>query len=149
MANGEVNESYVPARLIECRDSWHWLIVVSLGATWILDGLEVTLAGAVGGILTRHERLTNRYAVRRERDVLLAGAVIARCFSLRDPIGLAARNSSSLPCGLSHRNSAPLSSWNFWSYALVSRDHRPGIGGEYAAIIRNRRTDSGAECAAE
>src|SRR5438034_10900811 len=58
MANGETVESYVPARLDRMPWSrWHWLIVVSLGATWILDGLEVTLAGAVGGILTRHETL--------------------------------------------------------------------------------------------
>ena len=54
MANGETIESYVPARLDALPwSSWHWLIVVSLGATWILDGLEVTLAGALGGILTR------------------------------------------------------------------------------------------------
>src|SRR5258708_36247260 len=58
MANGETIESYVPARLDRLPwSSWHWLIVVSLGATWILDGLEVTLAGALGGDLTRHETL--------------------------------------------------------------------------------------------
>src|SRR5437899_2787152 len=58
MANGKKIESYVPARLDRLPwSSWHWLIVVSLGATWILDGLEVTLAGALGGILTRQETL--------------------------------------------------------------------------------------------
>src|SRR6201984_1387313 len=58
MANGETIESYVPARLDGLPWSrWHWLIVVSLGATWILDGLEVTLAGSLGGILTRSETL--------------------------------------------------------------------------------------------
>src|SRR2546429_111385 len=36
---------------------WHWLIVISLGVTWIFDGLEVTLAGSLGGILTRRETL--------------------------------------------------------------------------------------------
>jgi hypothetical protein len=45
MANGKKIESYVPARLDRLPwSSWQWLIVVSLGATWILDGLEVTLA---------------------------------------------------------------------------------------------------------
>src|SRR5512133_3544828 len=54
MRNSQTIESYVPARLDALPwSSWHWLIVVSLGATWILDGLEVTLAGALGGILTR------------------------------------------------------------------------------------------------
>ena len=58
MANGETIESYVPARLDRMPWSrWHWLIVVALGATWILDGLEVTLAGALGGILTRPDTL--------------------------------------------------------------------------------------------
>ena len=45
MLNGEPIESYVPARLDRMPWSrWYWLIVASLGATWILDGLEVTLA---------------------------------------------------------------------------------------------------------
>src|SRR5438045_4716009 len=58
MANGEMIVSHVPVRLDRLRWSpWHWLIVVALGATWVLDGLEVTLAGALGGILTRPETL--------------------------------------------------------------------------------------------
>ena len=36
-------------RLPWCR--WHWLVVTGLGITWVLDGLEVTLAGAIGGVL--------------------------------------------------------------------------------------------------
>ena len=31
---------------------WHWLIVAALGITWILDGLEVTIVGALGAVLT-------------------------------------------------------------------------------------------------
>ena len=30
---------------------WHWLVITGLGITWVLDGLEVTLAGAIGGVL--------------------------------------------------------------------------------------------------
>ena len=45
-------ESYVPARLDRLPWSrWHWLIVISLGVTWVLDGLEVTLAGALAPAL--------------------------------------------------------------------------------------------------
>ena len=43
-------ETDIPARLE--RLPWgrfHTLIVIALGVTWILDGLEVTLAGAVAG----------------------------------------------------------------------------------------------------
>lgn len=69
MATGEWIESHVPARLDRLPWSrWHWLIVISLGATWILDGLEVTLAGSLAGTLTHRE--TERCASRRERDVL-------------------------------------------------------------------------------
>src|SRR5262249_56677930 len=45
-------ETNIPARLD--RLVWgrfHTLVVLALGITWILDGLEVTLAGAVAGAL--------------------------------------------------------------------------------------------------
>ena len=78
MADGEIIESYVPARLDRMPWSrWHWLIVISLGATWILDGLEVTLAGALGGILTRHETLgLTDTQVGASATCYLAGAVL-------------------------------------------------------------------------
>src|SRR6516165_1148474 len=47
-----VIETDIPARLD--RLSWtrfHTLIVAALGITWILDGLEVTLAGSIAGAL--------------------------------------------------------------------------------------------------
>lgn len=31
---------------------WHWLVVIGLGTVWILDGLEVTIVGAIAGRLT-------------------------------------------------------------------------------------------------
>jgi hypothetical protein len=49
---GSIVETDIPARLD--RLPWgrfHTLVVVALGVTWILDGLEVTLAGAVAGAL--------------------------------------------------------------------------------------------------
>src|SRR5271169_463427 len=45
-------ETDIPARLD--RLPWtrfHTLVVVALGITWILDGLEVTLAGSIAGAL--------------------------------------------------------------------------------------------------
>ncbi|UYY83501.1 MFS transporter [Arthrobacter sp. YA7-1] len=32
---------------------WHWMIVIGLGTVWILDGLEVTIVGAIGDSLTQ------------------------------------------------------------------------------------------------
>lgn len=51
-ASSDVLVTDIPARLD--RLSWsrfHTLVVVALGITWILDGLEVTLAGSVSGAL--------------------------------------------------------------------------------------------------
>src|SRR5271168_1099173 len=49
---GRVFETDIPARLE--RLPWgrfHVLVIAALGITWILDGLEVTLAGSVAGAL--------------------------------------------------------------------------------------------------
>ena len=49
---GVMVETDIPARLD--RLPWgrfHKLVIVALGITWILDGLEVTLAGALAGAL--------------------------------------------------------------------------------------------------
>ena len=46
----------IPARLDRLPWSrFHWLVVWALGITWILDGLEVTLIGAISGVLQEPE----------------------------------------------------------------------------------------------
>jgi hypothetical protein len=34
---------------------WHWLVVIALGITWILDGLEVSIIGSIAAYLTVSE----------------------------------------------------------------------------------------------
>src|ERR1700720_1905575 len=137
MANGETVESYVPARLDRMPWSrWHWLIVVSLGATWILDGLEVTLAGSLGGILTRHETLgLTDTEVGATATCYLAGAVIgALLFGYgADRFG---RKKLFFITVAVYLIGTALSafSWNFASYAFFRALTGTGIGGEYAAI---------------
>ena len=137
MRNGQTIESYVPARLDALPwSSWHWLIVVSLGATWILDGLEVTLAGALGGVLTRHETLGLSDAqVGASATFYLAGAVIgALLFGYgTDRFG---RKKLFFITVAVYLIGTALSgfSWNFWSYAMFRAITGAGIGGEYAAI---------------
>src|SRR6266567_4278533 len=137
MTNGETIESYVPARLDRLPwSSWHWLIVVSLGATWILDGLEVTLAGALGGILTRHETLgLTDTQVGASATCYLTGAVLgALLFGYgTDRFG---RKKLFFITVAVYLIGTALSafSWNFESYAVFRALTGAGIGGEYAAI---------------
>jgi MFS family permease len=45
----------IPARLDRLPWSrFHWRVVAGLGTVWILDGLEVTIVGAIGARLTEH-----------------------------------------------------------------------------------------------
>jgi len=49
--NEKTVETDVASRLDRLPFSrWHWLIVAGLGVTWILDGLEVTLVGALSAV---------------------------------------------------------------------------------------------------
>jgi MFS family permease len=137
MVNGETVESHVPARLDRMPWSrWHWLIVVSLGATWILDGLEVTLAGSLGGILTRPETLgLTATEVGASASFYLAGAVLgALLFGYgTDRFG---RKKLFFITVAVYLIGTALSafSWSFASYAAFRALTGAGIGGEYAAI---------------
>lgn len=137
MPAGETIESYVPSRLDRLPWSrWHWLIVVALGATWILDGLEVTLAGALGGVLTRPDTLgLNPVEVGASATYYLTGAVIgALLFGYgADRFG---RKKLFFITVAVYLFGTALSafSWNFASYAIFRALTGAGIGGEYAAI---------------
>src|ERR1700743_3981563 len=52
-AAGNEIETKVPARLDRLPWSrFHWMVIIGLGAVWILDGLEVTIIGSIGDRLT-------------------------------------------------------------------------------------------------
>src|SRR3979411_493187 len=137
MPEGEWIESCVPARLDRLPWSgWHRLIVIALGATWILDGLEVTLAGALGGILTRRETLGLTDAqVGASATFYLAGAVLgALLFGYAtDRLGRKKLFFVTVAIYLTATGLTAFS-WNFASYAFFRALTGAGIGGEYAAI---------------
>jgi hypothetical protein len=55
---GRAIETMIPRRLDRLPWSrWHWIVVVGLGITWILDGFEVTLVGALASVLTKKDTL--------------------------------------------------------------------------------------------
>jgi MFS family permease len=130
-------ETDIPARLE--RLPWgrfHTLIVVALGVTWILDGLEVTLAGAVAGALKESPslRLSNT-EVGIASSFYLAGAVFGALFFgwLTDRLGRKRMFSITLSLYLVATAATGLS-WDIYSFALFRFLTGAGIGGEYTAI---------------
>src|ERR1700704_6615713 len=77
-ASAAIVETDIPARLD--RLPWgrfHTLVVIALGITWVLDGLEVTLAGAVSPALKESPQLHFSNAdVGLASSAYLAGAVL-------------------------------------------------------------------------
>jgi len=86
-----VIETSIPSRLDSLRWSgFHTRVVAALGITWILDGLEVTLAGALSGALKESPTMhfTN-FEVGFANSAYLAGAVLGALWFgwLTDRIG--------------------------------------------------------------
>jgi MFS family permease len=127
----------VPPRLD--RLPWgrfHTLVVVALGITWVLDGLEVTLAGAVSGALKESPTLHFSNAdVGLASSAYLAGAVLGAIFFgwLTDRLGRKRLFFITLAVYLV-ATAATAFSWNLWSFILFRFLTGAGIGGEYTAI---------------
>lgn len=135
--NDRTIETQVPARLDRLPWScWHVRIVTALGTSWLLDGLQVTLAGSLAGILEAKNGLALSAAqVTAGATTYLAGAVLGAILFgyLTDRLGrrklflitLATYSLATLATALS---------FNFLSFAVFRLLTGLGIGGEYAAI---------------
>jgi MFS family permease len=136
-ADGEIVETDIPARLD--RLPWgrfHSLVVAALGITWILDGLEVTLAGSLAGALKASPVLQfNNTDIGLVASTYLAGAVLGALFFgwLTDRLGRKKLFFMTLAVYLT-ATAATAFTWNVWSFALCRFVTGAGIGGEYAAI---------------
>jgi MFS family permease len=132
-----VIETSIPSRLDNLRWSgFHTRVVLALGITWILDGLEVTLAGALSGALKESPTLQfSNFDVGFSNSAYLAGAVLgALGFGwLTDRIGRRKLFFITLALYLTATAATALS-WNVASYALFRFLTGAGIGGEYTAI---------------
>jgi len=133
----DIIETDIPARL----DRLHWgrfhtLVVVALGITWILDGLEVTLAGAIAPALKESPQLHFSNAeVGFASSAYLTGAVLGALFFgwLTDRLGRKRLFFITLAVYLVATAATSLS-WNLASFALFRFLTGAGIGGEYTAI---------------
>lgn len=130
-------ETDIPARLDALPFArFHKLVIAALGVTWILDGLEVTLAGAVGSVLQEAYGLRlSAQQVGLSASFYLAGAVLGALFFgwLTDRIGRKKLFFITLGVYLAG-TAATAFSFDFASYAAFRFVVGAGIGGEYAAV---------------
>ncbi|MFB6722325.1 MFS transporter [Kribbella sp. NPDC056345] len=134
---GRAIPSLVPARMD--RLPWtrfHWMIVVGLGVSWILDGLEIQLVSLVGNTLKEGATLGLTTAeVGLLASIYLAGEVVGALFfgRMTDKWGRRSLFIITLMVYLIASGAAGLT-WDFWSLAFCRFIAGMGIGGEYAAI---------------
>ncbi len=127
----------IPARMDRLPWSrFHLLVVVALGITWVLDGLEVTIVGSIGPILKDKQTLSlTDQDIGSVAACYVAGAVIgALIFGwLTDRFGR--RLIFNVTLGIYVLGVlCSAFAWNFWTFAAFRCLTGLGIGGEYAAI---------------
>src|SRR5450631_2849254 len=132
-----VIETSIPSRLDSLRWSgFHTRVVLALGITWILDGLEVTLAGALSGTLKESSTLgLSNSEIGGAGSAYLGGAVLGALYFgwLTDRMGRKKLFFVTIAVYLTATAATALA-WDFWSFALFRLLTGAGIGGEYAAI---------------
>jgi MFS family permease len=135
MEEGARFQTDVPNRLDRLPWSrWHWLVVIGLGITWVLDGLEVTLAGAVGAVLKQSLHMSDAQVGTSATFYLMGAVAGAIGFGYAtDRLGRKKLFTITLLVYLIGTACSALA-WNFWSFALLRFVTGTGIGGEYAAI---------------
>jgi MFS family permease len=140
--SGAVVRTLIPARIDRLPWSpFHTRMVVALGIAWVLDGLEITVASAVAGVLSTPAALNlSSTAVGGVATVYLAGEVVgALVFGrLSDAIGrkrlfLITLAIYMLGSGLTALTAGSSVGWVVFLYA-TRFIAGVGIGGEYAAI---------------
>jgi MFS family permease len=130
-------ETDIPQRLDRLPWSrWHSRVIVALGTSWLLDGLEVTLVGSLSGILESNSGLhLTDPQVTGAATTYLAGAVLGAltfCY-LTDRLGRRKLFLVTLAT-YSLATVASAFSWNLLSFSVFRFFTGFGIGGEYSAI---------------
>ncbi|HSV61612.1 MAG TPA: MFS transporter [Variovorax sp.] len=132
-----MSASDIPARLDRLPWSrWHWRVVIALGVAWVLDGLEVTLVGSLGGVLERGDTLAlTATHVGITGSLYVGGAVVGALLFGRLADKLGRKRLFLLTLALyAGATFATAFSPNFAFFALCRFATGLGIGGEYAAI---------------
>jgi MFS family permease len=132
-----VVNSAIPARLDRLPwSAWHWKVVIALGVSWLLDGLEVTVVGSLGPALQRPDTLGLSAAdIGWAASAYIGGAVLGALFfgRLADRLGRKRIFLVTLAVYLV-ATVATAFTWDIASFAFCRFVTGFGIGGEYAAI---------------
>src|SRR3954465_11813538 len=129
--------SDIPARLDRLPwSAWHWRVVIALGVSWLLDGLEGTVVGSLGAALERPDTLgLTASGIGWAASAYIGGAVLGALFfgRLADSLGRKRMFLVTLAVYLVATLCTAFS-FDIWSFALCRAVTGFGIGGEYAAI---------------
>jgi MFS family permease len=115
---------------------WHWTVVIGLGITWILDGLEVTIVGAINPTLASKNGLnfTDTQTGLAATAYLIGAVIGALLFGyLTDRFGRKRLFLITLAWYLICTTLTAFA-WDFWSFAVFRALAGMGIGGEYSAV---------------
>ena len=132
-----VVRSLVPARMDRLPwSTFHWRMIIALGITWILDGIEIGLASAIGDILRREETLhLSTQVVTLSGGLYLLGEVVGALYFGRQADKLGRRKLFIVTLALYLiANALTALSFSTWFFLLTRFVAGMGIGGEYAAI---------------
>lgn len=131
-------ETRIPGRLDRLPWArWHWLVVIGLGTVWILDGLEVTIVGAIASCLTDPDSGLglSQSQIGLAASIYVLGACLGALFFgyLTDRFGRKKLFIITLVLYLVATVLTAFSMNPLWFYARRFFTGA-GIGGEYAAI---------------
>ena len=127
------HRSLVPARIDRLPWSrFHWLVIIGLGVSWVLDGLEIQIVSQAGYQQSLH--LSNGQ-VGAVGSVYLAGEVVGALVFGRITDSLGRRKLFMVTLGVYLVASGLAGfSWDLWSLLILRFFAGTGIGGEYTAI---------------
>ena len=131
-------ETNIPARMDRLPWSgWHWMVLIGLGTVWILDGLAVTIVGAIGGRLTEEGSGLQLSAtqVGAAGSAYIVGACLGALYFGRLADRLGRKRLFMITLGVFLAGSVLTAfSMNFLWFAVCRFITGAGVGGEYSAI---------------